>query len=121
MTITKTFANYSNTLDEIHAYFGYVEDWVVIPLDLETIDVRWYLDEQDNGTGTVYFFSETDEVYAHQIYTQRFLPKWVYRKEDFTMICCDTQVDGNKFLCVFDNTLEIGKEQLTEQMKDDMF
>ena len=46
---------------------------------------------------------EDGNFYTEEIYKQRFLPKWVYLGKDFTMICCDTQVDGNKFLRVFDN------------------
>jgi len=121
MNIEDIFNNYTNALEAIHNYFGYVEDWVVIPLDLGTVNSRWYFDENENGSGTVYFFDDNDVVYSHEIYTQRFLPKWVYRKEDYTMICCDTQVDGNKLLSVFDNKLEITEDQLTEEMKDDMF
>jgi len=91
----------------IHNYFSYAEDWVVIPLDLGTVNSRWYLDENENGSGTVYFFDDNDVVYSHEIYTQRFLPKWVYRKEDYTMICCDTQVDSVKLLSVFDNAVKL--------------
>lgn len=54
--------------------------------------------------------SEEGDYYEHEIYTQRFLPKWVYRGEDYTMICVDTRVDGNKFLQVFDNKKEIKRE-----------
>lgn len=46
-------------------------------------------------------------IYECQIYTQRFLPKWVYRADELTMICVDTQTDGNKFLMIFDNAKEV--------------
>jgi len=46
--------------------------------------------------------------YRNDIYTQRFLSKWVYRGEDYTMICVDTHTDGNKFLQIFNNKKEIG-------------
>ena len=79
----------------------------------------WRLDQDDDGSGTVTYAmaiedmpeSQYDETkknyYEDQIYTQRFLPKWVYRAEDYTMISVDTQCDGNKFLAIFDNTKEL--------------
>ncbi len=41
--------------------------------------------------------------YSHEIYRQRFLPKWVYEAADYTMVCVDTHCDGNQFLSIFDN------------------
>ena len=46
---------------------------------------------------------DAGDYYSAEIYTQCFLPKWVYRGADFTMISADTNVDGNKFLMIFDN------------------
>jgi hypothetical protein len=97
--------------DEIHAYFGYVEDWCVIPLE-DSRDCFWRLDGE--GPGTVRF-ADTEEVLEdekaeeyceEEIYTQRYLPKWVYRGAEFTMVVVDTHVDGNKFLRIFTNANE---------------
>lgn len=49
---------------------------------------------------------ETPDFYSNEIYTQRFLPKWVYRTPEVTMICVDTHCDGNQFLQLFDSTKE---------------
>lgn len=93
---------------KIYEHFGYVEDWVVIPL-MDSTKYFW----REDGESVI--FAETEDklddylrgdYYAEPIYTQRFLSKWVYRTDDFTMICCDTQTDGNKFLRVFDNAKE---------------
>jgi len=102
--------NFFEAQAKVYEYFGYVEDWVVIPLN----DCRayyWYVDGE--GPGTVHYAdSEQDlldqdgDYYVNDIYTQRFLKKWVYRGKDFTMICVDTHIDGNKFLSVFDNSKE---------------
>jgi hypothetical protein len=96
---------------KIYNHFGYVEDWVVIPLD----DARpyfWYVTDSE-----VHFAdtereldSQEGNYYVNEIYSQRFLPKWVYRADDFTMICVDTHTDGNKFLQVFDNAKERPEE-----------
>lgn len=106
-----------NSIDNVHKYFGYVEDWVVIPLD-DGRSYYWFINE---GAGFVRFAEtlealhndEAGEYYQYTIYTQRFLPKYVYRTNDFTMVCVDTNTDGNKFLQIFDNTKEV-KEQTHE-------
>lgn len=106
----------------IHDHFGYTEDWVTIPLDDRT-DAYWFLDQKENGTGKVVFgedgepltpetIEEGARIYSNVIYTQRFLPKWVYRTKDYTMICVDTRTDGNKYLAVFDNSREQDDESL---------
>lgn len=99
--------NYFLIQKEIYEYFGYVEDWKVIPLD-DGRDYYWYVTDYE-----VHFADTEEELkeqggnyYANEIYTQRFLPRWVYRGEDFTMICVDTHTDGNKFLQIFDNNKE---------------
>lgn len=95
---------------EIFDHFGYKEDWVAIPID----DARkYYWRLSGEGPGNVRF-AETAKLlddpdmhyYENDIYTQRHLPKWVYRAENYTMICVDTCVDGNKFLQIFDNKKE---------------
>jgi hypothetical protein len=54
------------------------------------------LDDEDAGN-----------YYSNEIYTQRHLPKWIYRGAEYTMIVVDTHTDGNKFLQIFDNSKEI--------------
>ncbi len=92
-------------------YFGYVEDWRVIPLD-DSREYFWRLDGE--GPREVHFAdseeelgSESGNYYVNEIYTQRHLPKWVYRGEDFTMIVVDTHTDGNMLLQIFSNSKEI--------------
>jgi len=110
----KPLDDYFKIQKEIYDYFGYEEDWVVIPLD-DCREYYWILFEKENGSGFVRFHENKETIldqegmnyYQHPIYTQRFLPKWVYRTEDYTMICVDTQTDGNRFLSVFDNSKEV--------------
>lgn len=96
---------------QIYDHFGYVQDWKVIPLN-DATEYFWYLDGEGHGN-SVHFADTEQELtqqsgnyYVDEIYTQRFLPKWVYRAEDYTMICVDTHIDGNMFLQVFDNSKE---------------
>jgi len=99
----------------VHSYFGYVENWVKIPLE-DARDYFWFVDED---SGFVRFADTKEDMedeeagnyYQNEIYTQRFLPKYVYRTEYYTMISVDTHTDGNKFLQIFDNEKEIkGKD-----------
>lgn len=96
--------NYQDALQAIYDHVGFVEDWVVYPLD-DCTDSYWDYDESD-----VYYadseeelWGETGNYYSDVIYTQRFYQKWVYSGEKFTMIFCDPGVDGMKWFRLFDN------------------
>lgn len=96
---------------EVFAYFGYVEDWRVLPLD-DAREFFWELDGEAHG-GEVRFaetkeqlYDDSGDHYANEIYTQRHLPKWVYRGADYTLIVVDTHTDGNQLLQVFSNAKE---------------
>lgn len=106
----KLLDDYIKLQNQVYEYFGYKEDWVAIPID-DGRKYYWFLIQEEDGSGFVRF-AETKEklmdelamdYYENDIYTQRFLPKWVYEGEDYTMICVDTHTDGNKFLQIFDN------------------
>ena len=109
----KLLEDYFKLQKEVHDYFGYKEDWVCIPLQDHT-DMYWKLDEDEFGHGDIIYFDEplTPDIvedmsfYQDEIYTQRFLSKWVYRGEEYTMVCSSPGVDGNKFLSVYDNAKE---------------
>jgi hypothetical protein len=113
----KLLKDYFTMQKQVHDYFGYVEDWVSIPID-DATDYIWHLTGE--GSGDAVRFAEkltdfaTGEYYENLIYTQRFLPKWVYRGEDYTMICVDTRTDGNKFLQIFDNSKELKNDPEAE-------
>jgi hypothetical protein len=107
----KMLNEYFALQQSIYHYFGYKEDWVVIPID----DSRAYYWHYPEGGDEVVFAQtpniqeliESDgEYYSNLIYRQRFLPKWVYRGEDYTMFVVDTETDGNKFLQIFSNDRE---------------
>lgn len=93
----------------IFEYFGYQENWRVIPID----DARMYFWRVNEQTDEVKYARTEEELktqtgfyYVNEIYRQRFLDKWVYRGAEYTMIAVDTHTDGNKFLQVFDNSKE---------------
>ena len=98
---------YNTARDEFYAHVGFVEDWVVYPIEDET-DSFW--DVIDNGetikwSETIEKFDDDDggEFYTADIYAQRFYSKHVYIGKDFTMIFGHPGVDGMKWFYVFDN------------------
>ena len=109
----KLLNDYNQKRQEIFDYFGYVEDWAVIPLD-DATQYFWQLTGEGQGDEVRFaetvedlFDEEAGNYYSNEVYTQRFLPKWVYRGEEYTMVVVDTHVDGNKFLQIFDNAKEV--------------
>ena len=105
----KLLNKYFKLQKEIYNYFGYEEDLVVIPLE-DSTDEYWCLNEEKGYVrfGNIYdIVNDNGDYCENEIYRQRFLNKWVYRTGDYTMICVDTHVDGNKFLQIFDNSKEI--------------
>jgi hypothetical protein len=126
MDLKKAVNDYFDLQEKIYEYFGYKEDWVVIPLD-NRLDDYWMV----TGKGEMddkYVYSSVpltqesvesgDKIYGGRIYTQRFLPKWVYRGKDYTLVCADTQTDGNKFLMVFSNDKECKDTKLKKLYVD---
>lgn len=104
----KLLDEYFELQKEIYKYFGYVEDWVVIPMD-DSRQYYWYLSDDNQ----VHFADTEKELknqdgnyYINEVYRQRFLPKWIYEADEYTMICVDTHTDGNKFLQIFSNSLK---------------
>lgn len=97
--------NYNAALQAIYDHVGFVEDWVICPIDDKT-DYVWQADENEvkyaktiedfNGDGGAY--------YVDEIYKQRFYSKHVYAGKDFTMIFCNPGVDGMKYFRIFDNS-----------------
>jgi hypothetical protein len=111
----KLLKKYFDVQKELFDYFGYKEDWKVIPLD-DQLGRYWMIcgPEDENTTAVAYsdkpftpeLIKAGAELYGGNIYTQRFLPKWVYRGKEYTMVAVDTHTDGNKFLMVFENEKE---------------
>jgi hypothetical protein len=126
MDLKKAINDYFELQQKIYEYFGYVEDWVVIPLDSRLEDYWMVTGKGEMGDSYAYspepFTQESmekgDQLYGGRIYTQRFLPKWIYPGKDYTLICADTQTDGNKFLMVFSNEKECKDTKLKKLYVD---
>lgn len=102
---------YFEIQEKIYNYFEYEENWKVIPLNDDT-SMYWRVENDseinyaDKPSDLLEDFDEGN-YYPMEIYTQRFLNKYIYRGEDYTMIVVDTHTDGNKFLSILDNKKEI--------------
>jgi len=120
---TNPITAYFKLQEEVFKYFGYTQDWKVIPLDPQ-LGRHWMIcgPEDNRNTKVAYgnkpftekLIEEGKELYSGTIYTQRFLPKWVYRGKDYTMVAVDTQCDDNKVLMVFENKLECTDQTLKD-------
>lgn len=107
----KLLDDYLDLENQIHKYFGYIEDWHVYPIS-NGRDYYWKLVGSEND-GEIHFAESLETLnsdgnyYSNEILTDRFLRKYVYRGKDYTMVIVDTRTDGNKFLQIFDNSKEI--------------
>lgn len=104
----------------IFKHVGYVEDWRYLPIN-DSRDQFWSVDEFENTwvrfsakRKALEFWLENDdwgqhgdEVYENSIYTNRHLPKWVYRGTKMTIVVADTHTDGNQYLQLFRNENEV--------------
>lgn len=122
MKIRDLIAEYFELQEKIYDYFGYQEDWCVIPLSDKT-EMYWMLEQRPDGSGYVVsspipFTRESiesgDAIYMDVIYMQRFLPRWVYPGDEVTMVCVDTKTDGNRFLMLLDTTKQCKNEDLLD-------
>lgn len=108
--------------EAIFEHVGYVESWRILPID-DSRDQFWAVDAQEDKwvkfspsrDGLFYWLGDHDDeygtygdmLYQNQIYTQRHLPRWVYRGAELTMVVVDTRTDGNQCLQVFRNDHEV--------------
>lgn len=104
----------------IFDHVDYTEDWRVLPIT-DSRDDFWAVDKHErewvkfspSREALAYWLEHDDygphgdKLYENVIYTQRHLPKWVYRGEELTIVVADTQTDGNKYLQLFRNTNEV--------------
>jgi len=102
----KLIENYNNALQEIYDHVGFVEDWVVCPID-DATEYFWNVDVDEQivryADSQKEFKSQYGNYYEDVLYTQRFYEKWVYEGEKFTMVFCNPEVDGMRYFRIFDN------------------
>lgn len=122
LAINDIVDDYETLKTLIFQHVGYKEDWKAIPLS-DDREMFWAVDKKEDEwlkfspqkEALEYWLADNDDeygeygncLYSDQIYTQRFLPKWVYRGAELTIVCVDTHTDGNKFLRILSNDKEV--------------
>lgn len=101
----KLLNEYFDIQKKIYDYFGYIEDWKVIPIDDGT-DYFWMLkcDKVCFADTKQELLTEDGNYYENEILP---MSKSIYHSKEYTMICVDPRTDGNQFLQIFDNSKEL--------------
>lgn len=108
---TSLMSKYNDSLELLYKHVGFIPDWVVYPID-DCTDMFWSTDEKAvKFSETMEKFNSGGEYYEDPIYTQRFYKKHIYRGKDYTMIFCDSRVDGMRYFRIFDNKKEQNHER----------
>jgi hypothetical protein len=106
--MTTIIENYQNALQAIYDHVGFVENWVVCPIDDGT-EYYWRIDgEMVNFADSIgELESGKGNSYSDEIYRQRFYEKHIYEGAKYTMIFCDPHTDGMKYFRIFDNSKKV--------------
>jgi len=108
-----------NLRRDIKHYFGYEDDWEMLPLDDER-DMYWMLVE---GKSPFVVYSEAPltpktisegEFCFGPVFDHRKTRRTAYRRDDLVAVPVDTQTDGNKFLMIFDTAKEVESTDYAE-------
>lgn len=98
---------------EILEYFGYQEQWRVLPLH-DSTDMYWMVDRNGVHFGEEYADcaygaaeSESDKAF---MFSNELCGK-VCRGKDYTAVPVYTNCDGNMFLQIFDNAKEVTPDE----------
>jgi hypothetical protein len=102
----KLLENYFLSQKQIYEFFGYEGGNKVFPIEDSTC-YYWQLDGKDDDAGEVIFANSEEELKSQggDYYSNDVMQR-PYRTSNYTAICVDTHVDGNKFLQIFDNLKE---------------
>ena len=100
---------YNKAQEDLFNHVGFVEDWVMCPIEDNT-GFFWKLFDDSvvyAETAEAMEDEEAGHYYCDEIYKQRFYDKWVYEGEKYTMIMCDPRVDGVQWFRFFDNSKKV--------------
>jgi hypothetical protein len=101
---------FNEALQDLYNHVGFVEDWVVYPVDDRT-EMFWkVISGEVKYAETMEEFNSDDDYYVDSIYTQRFYDKHIWPGEELTMIFVNTHTDGNKFFAFYHNDKEITED-----------
>lgn len=96
--------------NHVLAYFGYCDDWRVLPLD-DCRQYVWQLKEREEQV--LYATSLKELTTGEGLCFSAYLGAWpstektVYRGPEYTAIVCDIACNGHASLVIFANTREV--------------
>ena len=98
-------------------YFGYAEGWVVLPVE-DCTTYHWFIRGSEERGVVMSCLPEDlaglcmSDALVADIYTLKEHSKWVYRKDDYTLILTNPHMEGNRFLSIFDNSKEVKRSEI---------
>jgi len=99
----KIINDVNEAIKKLYEHVGFVEDWVLCPID-DCTDSYWDVDDENcKYADSVEQFESDGNYYQDDIYKQRHYSKWVYEGKELTMVMCNPHVDGVCWFRVFDN------------------
>lgn len=101
----KLLDQYNEIQQKIYDYFGFKEGWHVYPIT-DSKAMFWCIkDDMIYKWSSMDSYNNLDEddFYNDEIITHS-QNKGVYKGKEFTAVLVDTNVDGNKFLDIYDNS-----------------
>jgi hypothetical protein len=112
---------YFKLQQEIYKYFGYVEEWQVLPIDDRT-SFYWDVVIDEGSVRFSLVDPVVQELTENQLFEDELLIRpstgSTYHSNGYTMIAVDTRTDGNKFLAIYDNTKQ--RHQAYDDDKESM-
>lgn len=116
-------ADYFEAKGQVLEGFGVPPTWREVPLDDRRAD-HWMLVDGERHCAyspepfTLAAIEAGERVYSGPVYTQRGLPKYVFRAGGYVLVSVDTQTDGNVLRMVFDAAKECTDEALRDAYRE---
>ena len=111
--MNKIMDNYNAAEKALYDHVGFVEGWVVCPID-DLTDSIWSTDGVTvKFAETIEKFESDGDYYLDDVYTQCFYDKWIYEGAELTMIFCNPHTDGVQWFRVFDNAKRVAEHDIS--------
>lgn len=110
-------SRYNELESQILNYFGYQQEWTMLPLDDMTM-MSWMLVTNrviwSDKPLTVEIIKDGEIYDAFAFAAFNMVQRWVWEKEDYTLLRVDTRSDNNYLLMVFDNSRRVIDPELVK-------
>lgn len=115
-------SRYNELESQILNYFGYQQEWTMLPLDDMTM-MYWMLADDKVVWSDKLLTAETVEkgmeIYDAVAYIAfNMTERWIWTKDDYTLLRVNTRSDNNHLLMVFDNSRQVTDRELIKLYKE---